>query len=127
MKEKSMPIKNEGTSAPRASENRQSDRYPSVAGVSIHGFEGEALLSDVSLRGFRMESVTYVVLTPGERCKIQITPEDAANVISFELEVEVRWVRSAETIFAAGFYLTSPAVGNSLPQYINYLKSHNRL
>ncbi|MDR3343680.1 MAG: hypothetical protein LBT14_13050 [Treponema sp.] len=109
-----------------AAENRQAIRYSSVAGVCIHGFEGEALLSDMSSRGFRMESRTYVSLTPGECYTMKITPESDMGTGSFEIEVEVRWVHSTTSLFTAGFSIAKPPTDYSFQRYIDYLSVNNR-
>jgi hypothetical protein len=102
-------------------EKRRAVRYSAMAGVCIHGFEGEALLSNISSGGFRMESKTYISLVPGESYTIKITPEPAANLGFFELSVTVRWVRSTVSSFEAGFSIAEPATDRSFKRYIDYL------
>jgi hypothetical protein len=108
-------------------DKRRSVRYGSVAGIRINekGFEGEALLTDISDHGFCMESKTYVALVPEERYLIQITPEDAPGIGTFELHVEVRWARSTAPLFMAGFAIIGVTANHALQRYVDYLKLHN--
>jgi hypothetical protein len=74
-----------------------------------------------------MESRTYAAITVGERYTMRVTPETAAQVRPFELEVEVRWVRSAEDSFNSGFRIVKPPADRSLEKYIDYVKTRNRI
>jgi hypothetical protein len=105
-------------------EKRRDTRYLSVAGIGIHGFEGEALLSDVSNGGFRMESKTYISLGAGECYTIKITPEPAAQLGSFELTVAVRWERSTVSSFEAGFSIIESHTDQLFKRYIDYLSEN---
>jgi hypothetical protein len=97
-------------------------RYNSVARVRINGFEGEAVLRNVSIGGFRMESRTYAAIQTGERYTMRIQPESSAGVSAFELGVEVRWVQSSETSFSCGFLIVSAPIGNYYEKYIDSVK-----
>jgi hypothetical protein len=97
-------------------------RYNSVARVRINGFEGEAVLRNVSIGGFRMESRTYAAIQTGERYTMRIQPEFSANVSVFELVVEVRWIQSSETSFSCGFLIVSAPVGNYYEKYIDSVR-----
>jgi hypothetical protein len=96
-----------------------------VARVRINGFEGEAALRNINNGGFRMESRTYAAITLGEHYTMQIAPDAAVGVGPFSLDVEVRWVRSAENSFNAGFLVIKSPVDRSLEKYIEYIKRHN--
>jgi hypothetical protein len=105
-------------------EKRRAVRYSAMAGIGIHGFEGEALLSNISSGGFRMESKTYISLVPGESYTIKITPEPAAHLGFFELPVEVCWIRSTVSSFEAGFSMAEPPADSSFKRYIGYLSGN---
>ncbi|MDR3191791.1 MAG: PilZ domain-containing protein [Treponema sp.] len=107
-------------SAPRA------PRYGCIVRVGINGFEGEAILSNISSGGFLMESRTYAAITVGDRYTIQIKPESESGLKLFELGVEVRWIRSTETKFSAGFLVIRPPVNRFFEKYLDYIKSKNR-
>jgi hypothetical protein len=96
-------------------------RYATVARVCINGFEGEAVLRNISSGGFRMESRTYAAITVGERHTMQIKPEKTSALQAFELEVEARWVQSSETSFNSGFLIIKPPADKSFENYINYI------
>jgi hypothetical protein len=102
--------------APRA------PRYASLAMVSINGFEGCAVLRNVSIGGFRMESKTFVNMDVGNSYAIQITPETESNIGKFELHVVVQWVQSFAEKFAVGFQI-SQGGGRPLERYIEFLKN----
>ncbi|MDR0635745.1 MAG: PilZ domain-containing protein [Treponema sp.] len=104
-------------------ENRRYKRYSSMALVRINEFEGEALLKDISIHGFCLESRTYVDLTPKEHYTIQIIPETDTGIASFTLAVELRWIHRARGLFLAGFALDSHSMDGSMQQYIDRLKA----
>jgi hypothetical protein len=110
-----------------SAENRREPRYSTWSQVKINGFEGQALLRNINQGGFRMESRTYAAISVGEHYMMQITPESAAAIPPFNLEVEVRWVQSTEKSFNSGFLITNPSPDKSLEKYINYVKAKNRV
>jgi c-di-GMP-binding flagellar brake protein YcgR len=101
-------------------------RYRCVARVGINGFEGEAVLRNISSGGFLMESRTYATITVGEHYTMQIKPEAASGVQLFELGVEVRWIQSSETKFSAGFLVVTPPANRALEKYLDYIKTQTR-
>ncbi|MDR2662285.1 MAG: hypothetical protein LBC31_04735 [Treponema sp.] len=102
-------------------------RYTCIARMSINGFDGEAVLRNINRRGFLMESRTFVIIEVGKNYVMRIKPEAASGLNSFGLEVEVRWVRSAETRFNSGFLITGDITDRSFERYIGYIKSRNPL
>jgi hypothetical protein len=58
---------------------------------------------------------------------MQIIPEEISGTGSFELEVEVRWTRSTEFLFAAGFAIVKPPKDTALQRYVDYLKKQGKL
>jgi hypothetical protein len=110
--------------SPPRSGDAQKPREPRLACaafVGINGFEGEAVLSNISAGGFCMESGAYAAFTPGERHVMRIQPEDASNLRPFELEVEVRWIKSAETQFSVGFLITRRPPDRSFEKYMEWI------
>jgi hypothetical protein len=108
-------------------ESPRAPRYASLAKVTINGFEGEAVLRNVSTGGFCMESKTYAAITVGECYTMRIMPENSSNLQAFELDVEVRWVKSTETSFSSGFLVVKLPAGRFLEKYIDYIKSRGQL
>jgi hypothetical protein len=100
-------------------------RYASLAMVSINGFEGQAVLRNVSMGGFCMESKTFADMDVGASYVIHIAPEKHAGISHFELTVEVRWILSSPEKFSVGFRVIQ---GNSraFEKYIDYLKEHHQ-
>ena len=96
-------------------------RYASLALVHINGFEGYAVLRNVSTGGFRMESKTFVDLETGNACSIRITPEAETGIGPFTLEVNVQWIQSAAEKFAAGFRVVHGNI-RPLEEYVCFLE-----
>jgi hypothetical protein len=69
-----------------------------------------------------MESRTYAALTPGEHHVMRIQPEGSSNLNAFDMEVEVRWIKSSENRFSAGFLITGRPADRSLEKYIDYVR-----
>jgi hypothetical protein len=102
-------------------------RYACSALVGIAGFEGQALLRNIGAAGCRMESKTYAALAPGERHVLRIQPEASSNIKPFEAEAEVRWIKSAETRFNAGFLIRGRPADKSFEKYLEHLKGRSSL
>ncbi|MDR2757843.1 MAG: hypothetical protein LBB78_00515 [Spirochaetaceae bacterium] len=100
-------------------------RYTSVAHITISGFSGKALLRNISLGGFCMESKTYVAIVPEESHTMCLLPEVSANIKPFEITVEVRWVQSTESKFSAGFLVSKFPADRSFEKYLGYIKDRN--
>ncbi|MDR1866737.1 MAG: PilZ domain-containing protein [Treponema sp.] len=107
-------------------DQRKAERFSSIAQVTVDGFSGYAVLNDMSPTGFSITSKTYVALIPQEHYMMCIIPEPQANLESFELEVEVRWVQSEETTFHAGLAIVYAPNESIVQHYIDYLKLHGK-
>jgi hypothetical protein len=99
----------------------RSPRYTSLAMVSINGFEGQAVLRNVSSGGFCMESKTFADMDVGSSYVISVTPEKHAGIGHFELTVDVRWILSSPEKFSVGFRVVQ---GNShaFEKYVEFSK-----
>jgi hypothetical protein len=97
-------------------------RYDCIAEVRINGFEGKAVLRNINQGGFRMESKTYVAVIEGESYSFIILPEGDSHVEPFELTVEVRWRRSTERSFNAGFRIIETP-SRTFEKYLEYIKN----
>jgi hypothetical protein len=100
-------------------------RYVSLAMVSINGFEGQAVLRNVSIGGFCMESKTFADMDIGASYGIRVTPEEHAGISSFELTVEIRWILSSPEKFSVGFRVIQGG-GRSFEKYVDYLKDRQQ-
>jgi hypothetical protein len=100
-------------------------RYSTSANVSINGFEGMAILRNVSSSGFCMVSRTYAALTPGTMYTLWLSPETDSNINTVELTVMVRWIRSTEHNFTVGFSVSKFPTDRSFEKYMNYVKVRN--
>jgi hypothetical protein len=97
-------------------------RYECLPTVSINGYEGLAVLRNVSETGFRMESKTFVEIETGANYLIRISPESFTGVKPFEVTVEVRWVQSSPEKFSLGLMVTQTD-SRPFQRYVDYLKS----
>ncbi|MDR3338401.1 MAG: PilZ domain-containing protein [Treponema sp.] len=105
---------------------QRAPRYDSVAGVRINGFDGQALLKNISLGGFCMQSKTFAALVSGEKYIMKISPEKPSGLGAFDVEVEVRWVRSEVSRFEAGLLIAGSPSVREMEKYIAYLASRPR-
>jgi hypothetical protein len=97
-------------------------RYESMAVVNINGYEGIAVLRNVSQSGFRMESKTFVEIEIGSIYTIRISPPPVTGIQDFDIPVEVRWAQSSPEKFSLGLMLTQG--GNHFFQrYVNFIKT----
>jgi hypothetical protein len=86
-------------------------RYDCMARISIEGFEGEAVMRNISPGGFRMESRAHREIAVHTLCSVRIDPEDGSGLQTFDLEAEVRWVQSNEDILSVGFMVPGAESG----------------
>ncbi|QQO09895.1 PilZ domain-containing protein [Breznakiella homolactica] len=101
---------------------RKNIRYQTLARVHLPGlFEGEAMLKDLSVTGCGIESTEFVDIKMDKKYKIQIIPEAAAKIDSFELIVEPRWIRTGEYSCEIGFYVVKSPKGKLFQRYVDYL------
>jgi hypothetical protein len=105
-------------------DKRKAQRYSSVAGISVNGFEGQALLKDISNSGFCLESATCVMMNVNEQYIVKITPEPSLNIKPFEVSVGVQWVKNAEDSFETGLKIIKPPLGQAFKQYLEALRLH---
>jgi hypothetical protein len=98
-------------------------RYDSFAFIEVNGFEGHALLKNISITGFCLQSKTYASFTPGETYTMRIFPEKSTGLDVIESEVEARWVRSEVSRFEVGL-LIAKSSGRDIEKYLEYLKTH---
>jgi hypothetical protein len=99
-------------------------RHESMAHIRIHGFDGYALLRNIHNGGFCIASKTYVSINRNEIHKMSIIPEAEAHIPGIELEVDVRWTRTSEAKFAAGFQIIQSNA--SLRAYLAYLEKMHK-
>ncbi|MDR1868283.1 MAG: PilZ domain-containing protein [Treponema sp.] len=110
------------TTIKKEEENRKLPRYSSIASVRIDGFDGVALVKDMSDSGCCIESLAYLELDPGEIYHISIFPEITANIPCFKLDVKMVWSKSSETCFETGLELVESPTDKELQHYLDYLK-----
>jgi hypothetical protein len=119
MKKKTESVEDSGA-------NPRQPRYDCLAVVKVNGFEGKAVLRNVSVSGFCMESKTYVHMQPGEQYTMEITPVAESGIAVFSVKVEARWVKSEVDHFNVGFLMVNSAAERHLAKYIDYLKQQSK-
>jgi hypothetical protein len=103
---------------------KRTSRYDCLAVVSIDGFEGQAALKNISTEGGCIVSRTYAVLKPGNEYVIRVIPPGIPDMVPFKINIEIKWVKSTEAVFNAGFMAAaSPMRNRALESYLNYIKT----
>ena len=104
------------------SDNRKNKRFHSIAKAHIDGVDyGEILLKDLSITGCCLESTVYPDIKPGTRHKIEIIPENSANIQKFELTAESVWILSRGYSTEFGFFILESPKGKLFQRYVDYL------
>jgi hypothetical protein len=103
-------------------ENRRSLRYQTLAKARIEGTsEGEILVKDISITGCCVECTVYIDVKPNTQYRIEVSPETSANIGSFELVAESKWVRTSGYSCEIGFSILESPKGRSFQRYVDYL------
>jgi hypothetical protein len=103
-------------------DNRKNIRYPTLARALVpEAFDGEALLKDLSITGCCVECTMFVDVKPNVQYKLQVIPDSAAKIASFELQVESRWVRAGGYSCEIGFAIIVSPKGRDFQRYVDYL------
>jgi hypothetical protein len=108
-------------------EQRLNPRYHTMGHARIDGeISGELLLKDISITGCRLECTTICDIFQKKKYKIFIIPENAANIDTFEIEAECRWIHSEDYVTELGFLVVASPKGKSFQRYVDYLEYHSR-
>jgi hypothetical protein len=103
-------------------DKRKHIRYPTLARVRVSEiFDGEALLKDLSITGCCIEYTMVVDIKLNTQYKIQVIPDSAAGIDSFELQVESRWMRPGGYSCEIGFTIVTSPKGRDFLRYVDYL------
>jgi hypothetical protein len=103
-------------------DNRKNPRYRTLARARIpEVLEGENLLKDLSITGCCVECTVYADVQPGSQYQLEIEPEEASHIGSFELSVERKWVRSGGYSTEVGFSIIASPKGKQFQRYVDYL------
>ncbi|MDR2729794.1 MAG: PilZ domain-containing protein [Treponema sp.] len=107
-------------------EQRLNPRYRTMGHARITGeISGELLLKDISITGCCLECTTICDIIQDKKYKIVILPEIAANIETFEIEAECRWIRSADYVTELGFLVVASPRGKGFQRYVDYLEYHS--
>jgi len=105
---------------------RKSVRYPTHARARIpNAFEGEAFLRDLSVTGCCIECTMNVDIKPNVSYKVEILPEAAAEIGSFEIVTESRWIRTGGYSCEVGLRIVASPKGKLFQRYVDYLTWRN--
>jgi hypothetical protein len=103
-------------------EKRKNTRYPTLARALIPKVsDGEALLKDLSITGCCIEYTMFVDIKSNEEYTIQILPDSAAGIGSFEIQVSCRWIRMSGYSCEIGFAISISPKGRDFHRYVEYL------
>ncbi|MDR2747959.1 MAG: PilZ domain-containing protein [Treponema sp.] len=98
-------------------------RYECLVKVGINGYEGQAVLKNISQTGFRMESKTFVEIEAGSTYVMHVMPEITTGVKPFDVTVEIRWMQSSPDKFSLGLMVTD-VENRSFQKYVSHLKDN---
>jgi hypothetical protein len=103
-------------------ESRNSSRYRTIAKARIPKlFEEEVWLRDISITGCCVEATMFVDAQQNQSYAIEIMPESASDIESFEITAEVRWSRASGDSSEVGFLVTASPKGKQFQRYVDYL------
>jgi hypothetical protein len=103
-------------------DNRKDIRYQTLASARMEGVtEGEIIVKDLSITGCCVECTVHGDFKPNCQHTIVIIPETAANIGSFDLPVETKWVRSSNYSCEIGLSIVESPRGKSFQRYVDYL------
>ena len=105
-------------------EKRKHTRYQALAKVLIKGkgiSDEEVLLKDISITGCRIELPANLTIEPNTHYKLKIIPESEAEIESFLLDVEPRWLGAEHSSSEIGFSITKSPKGKQFQRYVDYL------
>jgi hypothetical protein len=104
------------------SDHRKNKRYQTIAKAQIDRKNyGEIVLKDLSITGCCLESTANLDITPGTSHKIEIIPENAANIRKFELTAESVWIHGGSYSTELGFTILESPKGKLFQRYVDYL------
>ena len=90
-------------------------------------FTGEALLKDISITGCRVECSMHVDIHENSEFSITIHPEDNADINSFDLLVECKWIHSGSYSCDIGFDIKKSPGKRDFERYVDYLSWRNKI
>jgi hypothetical protein len=101
---------------------RNNPRYQSFAHVWIpEVLEGECFLKNISVTGCCVECAGVTGIQPNTRYELNIKPEGASHIGSFEIQVECKWVRGDDSSTEIGFCIIASPKGKQFQNYVDYL------
>ena len=104
------------------SDQRRNVRYQTLAKASIkEANEGEILLKDISILGCRVECTTKTGIEKNSRYRLDVIPENASKIGSFDLLVETKWIRTGSYACEIGFLIVESPRRKLFQRYVDYL------
>ena len=103
-------------------EQRKNTRFETLAKVKIKEIgKEEFTLKDLSVTGCKVECPIDKDIMPNMRFKLKIIPESAAEIDSFSISAEAKWVRVGVCTCEAGFLFLESPKGKQFQRYVEYL------
>jgi hypothetical protein len=101
---------------------RSHTRYRAFARVKFQGHLGEEhLLKDISVTGCCVECTSLADIQSDIQYTLEVTPEEAAKIGRFELQVKSIWIHSADYSGEVGFSIVASPKGKLFQRYVDYL------
>jgi hypothetical protein len=103
-------------------DNRKSQRFQTLAHARIPGtLEGDNLLKDLSVTGCCVECTSCADIKQDARYQLEVIPESASRIGSFELTVQTKWIRAGSYSSDVGFSIVASPRGKLFQRYVDYL------
>lgn len=103
-------------------ERRKSTRFESSAIVKIAEIGNEQFfLKDISVTGCRIKCPSGSVIAPNKQFTLQIMPEREANIDSFTISSEPKWIHVDRNACEIGFPIIESPKGKQFQYYLDYL------
>jgi hypothetical protein len=103
-------------------DNRKSQRYRTLAHARVAGIlEGDNLLKDLSVTGCCVECTSCADIQPNVQYRLEIIPESASQIGTFELTVQTKWIRGGGYSSDVGFVIIASPKGKLFQRYVDYL------
>jgi hypothetical protein len=110
---------------------RKDPRYESRGQVYIaEVLDTNAVLKNLSSSGLCIESEEFMNIVPHSKYTINVLPEKEANIKSFTIDIESKWIRTKKDFSESGFVIIIPpgtSAKELFTEYLDFLSQHAKL
>ena len=109
-------------------DKRKNPRYQTMGQARIDGvIKGDVYLKDISVTGCCLECACGIDKIPikiDEKYTINIKPEKAAHIGSFDIEAECKWLYEGESSCDLGFFIILSPGDKYFQRYVEIGRAH---